>query len=149
MKYFCITKAKDLALPDRACIAKLLTEFAGRPIVLTVSEVNSFFRSGLLFMAEDTDLPRGESIIGVGSLVIKNLLTGRSARIEDVFLLEQYRGRGIGRELVQHMIDEARSLGVRHIDLTSRPERAAANKLYVQLGFEKGVTNVYRLDLRR
>ena len=34
--------------------------------------------------------------------------------------------------------------GISKIDLTSSPERVAANKLYQKLGFQKRITNVYR-----
>ena len=35
-------------------------------------------------------------------------------------------------------------LGAKTIDLTSRPSREAANKLYQKLGFEQRETNIYR-----
>ena len=38
--------------------------------------------------------------------------------------------------------------GARAVHLTSRPDRAAANRLYQRLGFEPRGTNVYRLELR-
>jgi ribosomal protein S18 acetylase RimI-like enzyme len=34
------------------------------------------------------------------------------------------------------------------VDLTSRPSREAANRLYQRLGFQLRETNVYRYDLR-
>ena len=34
--------------------------------------------------------------------------------------------------------------GARTVDLTSRPSREAANRLYVRMGFESRTTNVYR-----
>ena len=37
-------------------------------------------------------------------------------------------------------------LGAKTIDLTSRPSREAANRLYQRLGFEMRETNVYRYD---
>jgi len=36
----------------------------------------------------------------------------------------------------------------RAVNLTSRPDRAAANRLYQRLGFAPRETNVYRLELR-
>ncbi|MGH9297111.1 MAG: GNAT family N-acetyltransferase, partial [Acidimicrobiales bacterium] len=38
--------------------------------------------------------------------------------------------------------------GSRNVDLTSRPSREAANKLYLKLGFEPRETNVYRWSSR-
>jgi len=42
---------------------------------------------------------------------------------------------------------EAERLGLRHLDLTSRPSREAANQLYQSLGYERRDTNAYRLRL--
>ena len=55
------------------------------------------------------------------------------------------RGEGIGEQLTEAAIAEARRRGARTIDLTSRPSREAANALYQKMGFELRETNVYRL----
>jgi ribosomal protein S18 acetylase RimI-like enzyme len=57
---------------------------------------------------------------------------------------DRARGAGVASALVRRALDEAASRGARTVDLTSRPERAAANRLYVRLGFEQRATNVYR-----
>ena len=46
------------------------------------------------------------------------------------------------------MLDRATDLGCVTVDLTSRPSREAANRLYQRLGFTPRETNVYRADLR-
>jgi len=55
------------------------------------------------------------------------------------------RGAGVGEALVAAALDRARLLGAKTVDLTSRPSREAANRLYVRLGFEARTTNVYRI----
>ena len=42
------------------------------------------------------------------------------------------------------MVERARELGAKTVDLTSRPSREAANHLYRKAGFEVRDTNVYR-----
>ncbi|MFO7673714.1 MAG: GNAT family N-acetyltransferase, partial [Lutibacter sp.] len=54
------------------------------------------------------------------------------------------RGKGYGKEIMLHAMRFAESMGAKSIDLTSRPFRIAANQLYIDLGFEKRDTNVYR-----
>jgi ribosomal protein S18 acetylase RimI-like enzyme len=49
--------------------------------------------------------------------------------------------------LVQAALDRSSEAGARTVDLTSRPDREAANRLYVRMGFEQRVTNVYRRTL--
>ena len=44
-------------------------------------------------------------------------------------------------------LEWAGQVGARTVDLTSRPDREAANRLYQRLGFERRTTNVYRRTL--
>jgi len=57
------------------------------------------------------------------------------------------RGAGVGEALNRFALDEARGAGATTVDLTSRPSREAANRLYRRLGFVQRETNVYRYDL--
>ncbi|MBP5398761.1 MAG: GNAT family N-acetyltransferase [Bacteroidales bacterium] len=90
----------------------------------------------------------GGRIIGTASLVILHQPTGTKGRIEDVVVSEAFRGQHIGRKLVEHLIDFARKeFAPIQLQLTSRPSREAANRLYLSLGFEPYETNVYKLSL--
>ncbi len=70
--------------------------------------------------------------------------TGLRAWIEDVVVDGAARGQGVGEELNRFAVDLAAERGARTVDLTSRPSREAANRLYRRLGFEPRDTNVYR-----
>ena len=59
-------------------------------------------------------------------------------------MLADSRGRGVGDKLNRFALDMARENGAVSVDLTSRPTREAANRLYQRLGFEPRDTNVYR-----
>ena len=84
-------------------------------------------------------LARAEKkIVGSLTLVIFPLPTGKRAWIEDVVVDKSIRGLGVG--------EIAKMQGVRTIDLTSRPSREAANRLYKRLGFKERATNVYRYE---
>ncbi len=89
-------------------------------------------------------LAAGGSIVGTLTLVVFRIPTGMRAWIEDVVVDEGARGRGIGEALTAAAIRIAASKGARTVDLTSRPAREAANRLYRRLGFELRDTNVYR-----
>ena len=86
-------------------------------------------------------------ILGMLSLIVMKIPTGNKAWIEDVVVDESARGRGIGRELMNHAHEEAKKHGVKSIDLTSRPSRESANELYQSLGYEIRQTNVYRYKI--
>jgi len=94
----------------------------------------------VLLVAEDGD----GRLLGMLTLAVFRLPTGLRAWIEDVVVDELARGRGAGEALVKAAIDRAGTAGARSVDLTSRPSRVAANRLYRRLGFEERQTNVYR-----
>ena len=96
-----------------------------------------------LFLATDDD----GTILGTATLVTFRIPTGRRAWIEDVVVDDAARGLGVGSALTQAMVDRAEELGCTTVDLTSRPTREAANRLYQREGFEVRDTNVYRRKL--
>jgi ribosomal protein S18 acetylase RimI-like enzyme len=98
-----------------------------------------------LFLVTDDD----GTILGTATLVTFRIPTGRRAWIEDVVVDDAARGLGVGGALTQAMVDRAEELGCTTVDLTSRPTREAANRLYQREGFEVRDTNVYRRTLER
>ena len=86
----------------------------------------------------------GEPIQGLLSLVTFTIPTGVRAWIEDVVIDDAARGAGAGRALVEAAVTAAAEMGARTVDLTSRPSREAANRLYQRCGFVLRDTNVYR-----
>jgi 8-oxo-dGTP pyrophosphatase MutT (NUDIX family)/GNAT superfamily N-acetyltransferase len=83
-------------------------------------------------------------IVGLLTLVVFRIPTGVRAWIEDVVVDESVRGRGVGGALSQEAIRQAVGSGARTVELTSRPSREAANRLYQRLGFVRRDSNVYR-----
>lgn len=100
--------------------------------------------ASILLVARDGD---GGRILGSLTLVVFPIPTGIRAWIEDVVVDEAARGRGVGEALNRAALDRARAEGARTVDLTSRPTREAANRLYRRLGFVQRDTNIYRYDL--
>ena len=90
----------------------------------------------------------GEQIVGSLTLVVFPIPTGARAWIEDVVVDASARGKGVGEALNLRAIEIARAEGAVTVDLTSRPSREAANRLYQRIGFVKRDTNVYRYDLK-
>ncbi len=86
-------------------------------------------------------------IAGSLTLAMFRIPTGLRAWIEDVVVDGDARGNGVGEALNLRAIEEARKRGAVTVDLTSRPSREAANRLYQRLGFVARDTNVYRFTL--
>lgn len=104
----------------------------------------------LLLKSENTHLfvaEREGEILGMLSLVVVDIPTGRKAWIEDVVVDEKARGLHIGVALVEKAKDVAAELGAKKIYLTSNPSRKAAHALYKKCGFEEYDTSVFRMNI--
>lgn len=87
----------------------------------------------------------GEIVVGRAYLyLIKNELHLKPyGLLEDVFVEEEFRGQGIGKKLVETVIEKAKELGCYKLIATSRFERENVHQLYQNLGFKK-----YGLEFR-
>ena len=100
-------------------------------------------RATVLFLARDDQEGK---IVGSLTLALFRIPTGLRAWIEDVIVDESYRGEGVGEALNRAAIERAEQAGARTIDLTSRPSRKAANRLYQRMGFEERESFIYRYN---
>ena len=86
------------------------------------------------------------AIVGLLTLAVFRIPTAVRAWIEDVVVDERARGQGVGEALSRAALAEAAQRGAKTVDLTSRPSREAANRLYQRIGFVRRDTNVYRYE---
>lgn len=89
----------------------------------------------------------GAEIVGLLTLVVFRIPTAVRAWIEDVVVDESARGSGVGEALSRAALAEAARCGAKTVELTSRPSREAANRLYQRIGFVRRDTNVYRYEV--
>ncbi len=99
-------------------------------------------RATRLLVARNED----DEIVGMLTLALFRIPTGVRAWIEDVVVDERARRHGVGEKLTREALRIAGDAGARTVDLTSRRERQAANRLYRKLGFKRRETNVYRFE---
>lgn len=118
-----------------------LSKSSPAPTAAEVAEIISSPASDLLVARVDG------RIVGTLTLVIFRIPTGMRAWIEDVVVDDAARGQGVGEALNRFALDVARRRGCKTVDLTSRPSREAANRMYQRIGFQARETNVYRYDL--
>lgn len=85
--------------------------------------------------------------VGMASLVIMTKLSCRNGRVEDVVVAKRHRKKGIARRMMLEVRKQAKLKSLRWLELTSKPDRVAANLLYRSLGYGQRETNVYRLSL--
>lgn len=107
----------------------------------TLSEIVSAPASTVLVARSDG------RIVGTLTLAMFPIPTGVRAWIEDVVVDESARGKRVGEALTRVAVQLAADAGARTIDLTSRPSRQAAGRLYERLGFELRDSRLYRYKL--
>lgn len=87
-------------------------------------------------------------LVGISSIVFYRTPTrGRVGRVEDVVVDESARGQGLGRRMMEILVDEARKREVACVQLDSEPYRPSARKLYDSLGFSMRETGEFVLWL--
>jgi ribosomal protein S18 acetylase RimI-like enzyme len=119
----------------------LLPQLSSSAPPLEIADLERIVSSSAINLFVATD---GDVVVGSLTLAIFPIPTGLRAWIEDVVVDGTARGVGVGEALTNAAIDEARRRGARSLDLTTRPSRESANRLYRKLGFEMRETNVYR-----
>lgn len=141
MEYKFIARIFEINQHDLEDINALLPQLSERARVLNFRALNAVLEHGYFLIARDT------RIVGTATLVPVIIPMVRSGRIEDVVVDRNWRGCGIGKTLIEHLLKKARELGMHHVDLTSNPRRTEANQLYPALGFKLFTTNNYRYTL--
>ncbi len=136
-----VEEAREASPELLAAVNRLLRQLSSRAPQVSESELVEIVDSvnTRLFVAR-----RDEAVLGMTTLVLVRIPSGVRAIIEDVVVDEAGRGQGIGRRLVLTALEAARGAGVASVDLTSRPSRTAAHRLYRSVGFEPRDTTVYR-----
>jgi ribosomal protein S18 acetylase RimI-like enzyme len=139
-----IEVVRDAGADVVAALARLLPQLSSSAVVLDadgVARVVGSEANTVLVARLD-----GE-IVGTLTLVMFPLPTGLRARIEDVVVDGAARGSGVGAALTEHALRLAEQSGARTVDLTSRPTREAANRLYERLGFRPRDSRVLRFTI--
>ena len=142
-----IIEAAEVTPELVAAFERLIPQLSSSNPAPTETELAAICESeaSVLLIAVDRDAD--DQILGSLTLAWFRIPTGVRAWIEDVVVDEAARGYGVGELLNRAALDRARELGAKTVDLTSRPSREAANRLYQRIGFVARETNVYRYSL--
>ncbi len=83
-----------------------------------------------------SEFDKGDEIARAFLYILKNDLHSKPfGFIEDIFVLEKYRKKGIGKKLVKEIIKTAKENNCYKIICTSRYSKDFIHKFYLDLGF--------------
>jgi ribosomal protein S18 acetylase RimI-like enzyme len=88
----------------------------------------------LVFLAYALERPVGMALCfrGFSSFAAKPLIN-----VHDLSVLQAFRGKGIGRQLLGAVIEHAKQTGCCKVTLETQEQNHAAQRLYRSLGFER------------
>ncbi|MDD3498468.1 MAG: GNAT family N-acetyltransferase [Candidatus Moranbacteria bacterium] len=134
---------RDLEIEDKKYLENLFAQLTQKPVKLDPVFLKESDFSHCRVIDDDG------KIIGFAALIIHPVPTkGLVGRVEDVVIDEKYRGRGLGRKIMEDLIDIARREKIEILNLTSNPRRVPARKLYESLGFQLSDTGVFWMKLK-
>lgn len=107
-------------------------ELAPAHLAAAIDGIFSGRGDGAFLVAVDADVP-----VGVAYLSFTWALEhgGRSAWLEELYVLPEHRGAGIGERLLHAAIEHARAAGAAAIDLEVDADHQRAEGLYARNGF--------------
>lgn len=84
-----------------------------------------------------------ETLVGIAMMAKYNVISGHKGMIEDVVVSSAYRGKGIGRKLMEKLLEQAEKESLDDVLLFSGHHRTAAISLYKSLGFKLKESGLY------
>ncbi len=137
-----ITRVLEVTDEIHEAFNDLIPQLSSTSQIPSQAQLQEIADNDSLFIAREEG-----KILGSLTLVVFRIPTGVRAWIEDVVVDEAARGKGMGEALTRAALERAAELGARTVDLTSRPSREAANRLYQRVGFKLRESNLYRYTL--
>ena len=135
-------KIQDLNPTRETQITNLYKQLGGEKKQISLKEVLAEDNAITLAYCEHND-----QIIGIASMCTYNVISGKKGWIEDVVVDEQYRGQGIGRKLMEKLLEEGKKKKLTEILLFTEVHRIPAINLYADLGFKLKESRIYTLKM--
>jgi ribosomal protein S18 acetylase RimI-like enzyme len=142
-----IINENDIEVGDILDLNRLMNQM--KPLTFSVDWrfIKELMQTGIIISARDSS--RNNFLVGIGMLVLIRKPRGFYGSIEEIVVDEEYRGRGLGKKIVQTLLDKSISLKMKCVDLKSSSKRGVANKIYQSLGFNLIDSNFYRFIINK
>ena len=145
MESIFIIGENDIEAGDVLDLNRLMNQIARLRFPADWRFAKEFMQTGTIISARNS--LKNNYLIGIGMLVPIRRPRGFYGSIEEVVVDEEYQGRGLGKKIVQTLIEKGAFLKMKGIELKSNPGRKAANKLYQSLEFKIIDSNCYYLEI--
>jgi phosphinothricin acetyltransferase len=133
-------KVRDFQKEDTTAVAKLIPQLT-RNVINPTELPNRLTAMGDYVNTRAIVAVDGDRIVGFAEIAWYIIPSkGLISWIEEVVVDAEYRGQGVGRMLMQKVLEIAQLLGCRQIKLTAA--NFVAQKLYESLGFQYKETEV-------
>ncbi|WP_130275880.1 GNAT family N-acetyltransferase [Cecembia calidifontis] len=137
-----ILNIQDLNPNRETQIANLFKQLGGEKVQTNLREVLEEENQITLACCEHND-----QVIGIASMCTYKVISRKKGWIEDVVVDEQYRGQGIGRKLMEKLLEEGKKKGLTEILLFTEDHRIPAIRLYLDLDFKLKESQIYTLKI--
>jgi ribosomal protein S18 acetylase RimI-like enzyme len=137
-----ILKIQDLTPSRETLISNLFKQLGGEKEQTNLKEVLEEENRITLAFCEDNN-----EVIGIASMCTYKVISGKKGWIEDVVVDKKFRGQGIGRKLMEKLLEEGKKKGLTEILLFTEDHRIPAIKLYSDLGFQLKESRIYTLKM--
>lgn len=127
---------------DSIAIAAARTLFEEYQEALGIDLSFQSFAAELETLPGDYASPRGRLLLArdndaVAGCVAMRPLTDETSEMKRLYVRSRFRAEGVGQQLVERVIAEARSIGYRRMYLDTLPTMTDAQRLYEKLGFKE------------
>jgi len=114
------------------CLCQLKNEKLDFKIIESILEENTRNPNYHYLIAENE-----QNKFGFISFHIQNLLhhSGLVGEIQEFFIVEQFRGKGIGKQLVDEIFKISEQLNLKSIEVTTNKKKTDNILVYLSLGF--------------
>ncbi len=133
---------REITKSDNADIARIIRKVL---VDLGVPKVGTAYADTALdHMFENYDVPRATyfvveqngRILGCAGVAPLENYNGNCCELQKMYFLEAARGKGIGSQMIDACLSQAKAFGFEQCYLETMPFMAAAQKLYKKSGFD-------------
>lgn len=136
----------EIRLLHRKDITENLQEQLSKLYVQLNAEIKQLALQNILEDQEYIDIAvclENKELVGIAMMANYKVVSGYKGMIEDVVVSEAHRGKGIGRKLMELLLNQAKKRKLDDVLLFSGHHRTAAIGLYKSLGFTLKNSGLY------